>query len=308
MIGSRAPVYRVPEMRKRNLLTALSLAIAVFSLAAPLASGGGKAVPRIIFPVVGPVTYQNDFGDPRGGLRHQGNDIMAVKKSLAVAAEDGKVTFWTHSSSAGCMLYLDGHSGTMYEYIHLNNDRTMKNDNKGKCVAGTAYAKGLKNGAQVKAGQPIGFVGDSGDANGIASHLHFELHPHGGQAVSPYRYLTRGRVLLFAAKQGSEVSLTLKGTLIAADSTLGTLNMRVTSLTSSSGLRLKKLSRKLTLDLSPDTAVAYDSGADAALGELDSLDPGVTIEVETQSVPVTLASESGSALTISTSAITIMSS
>ncbi len=295
-------------MQKRNLLKALSLAIVASSLAVPLASGGGKAVPRIIFPVVGPVTYQNDFGDPRGGLRHQGNDIMAVKKSPAVAAEDGKVTFWTHSAGAGCMLYLYGRSGTMYEYIHLNNDRTMKNDNKGKCVAGTAYAKGLKNGARVKAGQQIGFVGDSGDANGIASHLHFEVHPHGGRAVSPYRYLKRGRVLLFAAKRGSEVSLTLKGKLIAADSELGTLDMRVTTLTSSGGLRLKKLSHKLTLDLSPDTAVVYDYGVDASLGKLDGLDPGASIEVETTAVPVTLAAQSGSALALETSAVTIMSS
>ncbi len=192
-------------------------------------------MPRLVFPVVGPVSYQNDFGDPRGGLSHQGNDIMAVKKSFAVAAEDGKVTFWTRSSSAGCMLYLYGRSGTMYEYIHLNNDLTQKNDNRGKCVAGTAYAKGLKNGARVKAGQPIGFVGDSGDANGIASHLHFEVHPGGGRAVSPYPYLKRSRVLLFAADPGDEVSLTLDGKLIAADTVAGTLSMRVTDLTSSNG-------------------------------------------------------------------------
>jgi Peptidase family M23 len=294
-------------MRKRKLLQALSLAIVAFSLAAPLASGGGKRVPRLIFPVVGSVTYQNDFGAPRGRLPHQGNDIMAVKKSPVVAVENGKVSFWTRSASAGCMLYLQGRSGTMYEYIHLNNDRTMKNDNRGKCVAGTAYAKRLKNGARVKAGQQIGFVGDSGDANGIASHLHFEVHPRGRRAVSPYRYLKRARVLLFVAKQEGEVSLTLKGKLIAADSTLGTLNMRVTGLTSSNGLRFKKLSRKLTLSLSADTEVVYDYGADLALGKLDGLTPGTAIEVETAPAPATLAAELGSALALETSAVTIIS-
>ena len=36
------------------------------------------------------------------------------------------------------MLYLYGESGTTYLYIHLNNDVTMANDNRGKCVAGGA--------------------------------------------------------------------------------------------------------------------------------------------------------------------------
>ena len=40
------------------------------------------------------------------------------------------------------MLYLYGDSGTTYLYIHLNNDLGGENDNRGKCVAGTAYAPG----------------------------------------------------------------------------------------------------------------------------------------------------------------------
>ena len=50
------------------------------------------------------------------------------------------------------MLYLYGKSGTTYMYIHLNNDLTNRNDNRGKCVAGTAYAPGLKDGQTVAAG------------------------------------------------------------------------------------------------------------------------------------------------------------
>src|SRR5918994_5814396 len=99
---------------------------------------------------------------------------MAPKRSLAVAVEAGTVRFWTTSARAGCMLYLHGESGTTYLYVHLNNDLTDGNDNRGKCVPGIAYADGLRSGAKVRAGQVIAYNGDSGDADGIDPHLHFE--------------------------------------------------------------------------------------------------------------------------------------
>src|SRR5919204_519803 len=141
------------------------------------------ATKPIVFPVLGTARYVDDFGDARPGGLHQGIDIVAPKKSLALAAEAGKVKFWTTSATAGCMLYLYGASGTTYYYIHLNNDLTRGDDNRGKCVAGTAYAPGLKNGAKVTAGQPGGLVGDSGGAEGAHAHLHLEVHPGGGNAV-----------------------------------------------------------------------------------------------------------------------------
>jgi murein DD-endopeptidase MepM/ murein hydrolase activator NlpD len=170
----------------RRRTTALLLCLTAIAAAAPCA---GAARQQIVFPVLGEAAYTNDFGDPRGGGRHEGNDIMAPRKAIAVAAEAGTVKYWTTSASAGCMLYLYGDSGTMYLYIHLNNDRGTGNDNRGKCVAGTAYAPGMHDGDHVDAGQQVGFVGDSGDANGIHPHLHFEVHPKGGKAVNPFPYL-----------------------------------------------------------------------------------------------------------------------
>jgi hypothetical protein len=169
----------------------------------------------MLFPVVGKVTYSDDFGDPRGQGAHEGNDIVADRRAVAVAVEDGTVEFHTTSWRAGCMLYLEGASGTEYLYVHLNNDLGDGNDNKGKCVPGVAYASGLKSGAKVKAGQPIAFVGDSGDANGIHPHLHFEVHPKGGAAVSPYPYLQNATRLLFAAKPGSTFTLALSGSVVS---------------------------------------------------------------------------------------------
>jgi hypothetical protein len=202
----------------------LALVVALLATGAAAAGQAGK-VPRIVFPVVGSVGYRDDFGEPRGTGVHQGIDIVAPRRAIAVAAEAGTIEFWTTSASAGCMLYLKGASGTTYQYIHLNNDLGPGNDNRGSCVAGTAYAPGLVDGAHVQAGQPVGFVGDSGDANGIHPHLHFEVHPDGGAATDPFPYLGRAQHLLFSAMPGSTVTLSLAGAVAA--STVDALTVRV---------------------------------------------------------------------------------
>src|SRR2546430_7145070 len=237
---------------RRVLLLAATIGLAVGSAAAFAAT-----VPEhIIFPVVGKVAYIDDFGALRPGGPHQGNDIMAEKKSPAVAAEPGKVKYWTTSSLAGCMLYLYGDSGTTYLYIHLNNDLTMRNDNRGKCVKGTAYS--VKNGAKVAAGQQIAYVGDSGDADGGNSHLHFEVHPGGGKAVSPYPYLQKAYKLLFTAKAGTPFALTLTGTVVSA--AIDRLVMNVaTSQAWPSALMLTKLNRTIALGV-PETTVVPSRG------------------------------------------------
>ena len=56
---------------------------------------------------------------------------MAAKRAPVIAVESGRVVKYTRSANAGCMLYLYGKSGTTYMYIHLNNDRTLRNDNRG---------------------------------------------------------------------------------------------------------------------------------------------------------------------------------
>jgi hypothetical protein len=275
----------------KSLLAGVAAAISALLVALPPASAVHRAVPRLVFPVVGPVTYSDDFGAPRSGWAHPGNDLMAAKKSLVVAVEPGKIEFWTHSASAGCMLYLYGRSGTMYEYIHLNNDLTMKNDNRGECKPGISYARGLKNGAQVAAGQPIGYVGDSGDANGIHPHLHFEVHPHGGSAVSPFPYLKRARTLLFAAPPKKAVALNLTGSYVASDPSLLTVTLMVNSLKATTGLCLENLSRKIVLALSSSTSVYDQYGNDLSLSYLSSLSPGTRLRIVTVSASPTLESE-----------------
>jgi hypothetical protein len=221
--------------------------VAALALTCVGTSAAKSSVPPLLFPVVGPVTYTNDFGQARAGGSHQGNDLMGAKRSPVVAVEEGTVEFWTTSANAGCMLYLKGVSGTMYEYIHLNNDLTTGNDNQGKCVAGVSYAPGLVDGQHVYAGQHIGYLGDSGDANGIASHLHFEVHPKGGNAVSPYPYLKKAAQLLAPAPPlGKAFTLKLTGTVVAASALDLTVNV-TSSAAWPSHVKQTKLNRVVTL-------------------------------------------------------------
>src|SRR5215213_6214974 len=200
----------------RTTARGLLLTLTALLLAAGAAAASAEAkVPRLVFPVLGQASYQDDFGDPRGQGRHEGNDILAPRRALALAAEAGRVKFWTTSARAGCMLYLEGASGTEYLYIHLNNDLTDGNDNRGSCVAGVAYAKGLKSGDKVAAGEPIGYVGDSGDANGIHPHLHFEVHPSGGRSTDPYPRLLAARRMLFYVPPGSTFTLSMTATVVS---------------------------------------------------------------------------------------------
>ena len=238
--------------RHRTTARGLLFLAAILGLAAGTAGATPPKVPdHIIFPVVGQVSYIDDFGAPRPGGPHQGNDLVAAKKSPAVAAESGTVKYWTTSRSAGCMLYLYGESGTIYYYIHLNNDLTPRNDNRGKCVEGVAYA--VRNGARVAPGQQIGYVGNSGDADRAMAHLHFEVHPGGGRAVSPYPYLQKAWRLLFAGKPGTPFSLTLTGTVVSASQGRLVVNV-ATSQAWPSGLKLTKLNRQVALSV-PDTTL-----------------------------------------------------
>ena len=86
---------------------------------------------RLIFPVLGKFRYGNDYGDPRGQGAHQGIDIMAPRKSLALAAEPGRVKFHITSSRAGACCTSTAQRDDLL--IHLNNDLGMTNDNRGGC-------------------------------------------------------------------------------------------------------------------------------------------------------------------------------
>lgn len=120
-------------------------------------AGGGE----LVVPVAGVTreALQRNWGDPReGGQRaHRGLDIMAPRMTPVVAAAPGRVEKLFQSGLGGTTLYLRSADGsTVYYYAHL-----------------AGYAPGVAEGQQVSAGQPLGFVGDTGDAGAGNYHLHF---------------------------------------------------------------------------------------------------------------------------------------
>jgi peptidoglycan hydrolase-like protein with peptidoglycan-binding domain len=140
---------------------------------------------QLVFPVGGTDVYYADddligFGACRDGCtrRHEGVDILSAKMTPVYAASDGTVA-WL--GTLCCSLFLQHDDGWQTWYIHLNNDTEGTDDG-----LGWGYAEGIVPGARVTAGQLIGWVGDSGNAEDSTPHLHFELHAPDGVKVDPY--------------------------------------------------------------------------------------------------------------------------
>ena len=145
--------------------------------------------PGAVFPVVGRCYYTDDFGAYRADIashQHEGNDIFAPQGAPVVAVQDGVV----ESSTAGIggnNIHLTNSRGDYFYYAHLSR-----------------FAGGLETGAHVLAGQTLGYVGTTGDAQGTSPHLHFEIHPGGGAAVDPYPYLEAWRAAGHVISTGTD--------------------------------------------------------------------------------------------------------
>jgi hypothetical protein len=239
------------------------------------------AAPRpFLFPVVGGATYTDDYGDARPQGRHEGNDLMAARGTPVVAVDAGVVTL-QHSGRGGWMIYLRNRFHE-WLYVHLSDD-VHGDDNRGG--RRTAYAKGLKSGMRVIAGQEIGYVGNSGDAAGGPTHLHFEEHTAAGRPHDPYHHLRSAPIPLLSAvapapRQRPNLSIELTGTLAwYADTDTGArIALRVSSLTASG--RTRAVSRLVVLAIDP----ALADGAAA-------IDPGTAVRVTTTERAVTVQAQ-----------------
>jgi murein DD-endopeptidase MepM/ murein hydrolase activator NlpD len=146
---------------------------------AHLSSGG------FVFPVYGTASFGDSFGAPRADVAggwHHGEDIFAAAGTPLLAVADGTLHTIGFNRIGGYRLWLRDTQGDEFYYAHLS-----------------AYSPLAVEGRSVKAGDVIGFVGATGDADGGPPHLHFEIHPSAmlglgyDGVVAPYSILLAWR-------------------------------------------------------------------------------------------------------------------
>lgn len=191
-----------------------------------------------VFPISGQAWFSSTFGAARANTGwHHGTDVFAPFGAPVLAIADGTLFSVGWNKVGGYRLWLRDRQGNQFYYAHL-----------------AAYSALTKEGREVKAGQVIGFNGNTGDAQGTPFHVHFEVHPVGllpmgyDGVVDPYRYLLAWRRL-------EDVSLTVgtgwappvKPTAQAPRP--AAFLLQASDISSASGLEAGALERALTAEL-----------------------------------------------------------
>jgi murein DD-endopeptidase MepM/ murein hydrolase activator NlpD len=137
------------------------------------------AAGSLLIPVAGVdlTSLRDNFDQVRGSARHEALDIMAPRGTPVRAVADGRIVKLFTSVPGGLTVYQFDTSQTVaYYYAHLDS-----------------YAAGLREGLDVRRGDPIGSVGSTGNAAADAPHLHFAVFVLGperqwwkGTPVNPY--------------------------------------------------------------------------------------------------------------------------
>ncbi|HEU4943136.1 MAG TPA: M23 family metallopeptidase [Gaiellaceae bacterium] len=154
--------------------------------APPVRNVPTDVIPRLtasgyVFPVYGAASFTDSFNAPRATTGwHHGEDIFAPLGAPVLAVANGIVYSVGWNEVGGLRFWLQDLAGNEFYYAHLS-----------------AFSPLAINGAQVRAGDVIGFVGNTGDAEHTPYHLHFEIHPvsllyrgYDGSAVPPHSYLS----------------------------------------------------------------------------------------------------------------------
>jgi peptidoglycan LD-endopeptidase LytH len=159
------------------------------ALFAPLQGAG------LFMPVVGIQARDlyNSWGASRDGgrRRHKGIDIFAPKGTGVIAVADGIVSYIGEQPKGGLCLWLTTENGTSFYYAHLDR-----------------WAAGLFEGMEVRSGDLLGYVGNTGNAKTTPPHLHFGVNDN-DEMVNPYPILTKANPVKRArvALEGGGASL-----------------------------------------------------------------------------------------------------
>lgn len=167
-----AAARRLLDARRRELsskLAELSRLQSFFEQARAGAGASRSGGRGMYCPLIGPTYVSNNFGDPRPGGPHQGVDLQANVGQWVRAVLPGTITETPYGSWWGIGIVLRDLAGNEWWYAHLSSEQ-------------------VSPGTRVSAGELIGRAGCTGTCYG--SHLHFEYHPGGGNAVDPYSLVT----------------------------------------------------------------------------------------------------------------------
>jgi murein DD-endopeptidase MepM/ murein hydrolase activator NlpD len=134
-----------------------------------------SVAPSLGFPVAGNKAKTGSFwGDARdaGRRSHEGIDIFAPKLTPAIAATDGYISRVSEGGIGGKTIWLKTTDGNIHlYYAHL--DKQL-----------------VQEGQDVKKGDTLGLVGNTGNAKHTPSHLHFGIYTSGG-AVDPFPFVNK---------------------------------------------------------------------------------------------------------------------
>jgi len=130
--------------------------------------------PQYGFPVAGKgnADIGSFWGMERdGGARaHEGIDIFAKRGTPVVAVTSGTISYTGERGLGGKQVWLrDGLFGNSLYFAHLDSID-------------------VEAGTQVKTGDTLGFVGNTGNAKTTVPHLHFGIYKHGAVNPLPFVY------------------------------------------------------------------------------------------------------------------------
>lgn len=133
-----------------------------------------EAPQSVAVPVAGVArrSLVDTWGGARsGGRRHEGIDIFAPRGTAVIAATEGIVARIGDNRLGGRSVWVYGPGRQRHYYAHLDR-----------------YEDTLSAGDRVAAGDVLGYVGNSGNAQGTPPHLHYGIYTMSG-AINPYPLL-----------------------------------------------------------------------------------------------------------------------